>query len=128
MISARPPDSRSTVANCSQTRTGSSELSTVTELVSRMRLVFSAAAASRMAGAVRDEVAAVMLADAEHVEPGLVSNLCHLDRLAHPLARGRASAGDGIIGDLAERHDSDLERHFSFLPLWSGGQLRRPPR
>ena len=36
MISARPPDSRSSVANCWNTRTGSSELSTLTALVSRM--------------------------------------------------------------------------------------------
>nr|WP_250904053.1 hypothetical protein [Actinomadura sp. NEAU-AAG7] len=45
MISARPADSRSIVASCSQTRTGSSEPRTVTELVSRMRSVRSAAAA-----------------------------------------------------------------------------------
>ncbi len=51
MISARPPDSRSTVANCWKTRTGSSELSTVTPLESRMRFVRAAAAASTTAGA-----------------------------------------------------------------------------
>ncbi len=36
MISARPCEMRSTVANCWNTRTGSSELSTVTALVSRI--------------------------------------------------------------------------------------------
>ena len=51
MISARPPESRSTVANSSKTRTGSSELRTVTALVSRMRFVRTAAAASTTAGA-----------------------------------------------------------------------------
>src|SRR5680860_909009 len=51
MISARPSESRSTVANCSNTRTGSSELSTVTALDSRMRCVRTAAAASTTAGA-----------------------------------------------------------------------------
>ena len=51
MISARPLESRSSVANCWNTRTGSSELSTVTALVSRMRFVRSAAAASTTAGA-----------------------------------------------------------------------------
>ena len=50
MISARPPDSRSSVANCWNTRTGSSELSTLTALVSRMSVVRSAAAASTVAG------------------------------------------------------------------------------
>ena len=39
MISARPSESRSSVANCWKTRTGSSEDSTVTALVSRMFLV-----------------------------------------------------------------------------------------
>src|SRR5690242_2882776 len=51
MISARPPDSRSTVAYCSNTRTGSSELSTVTALVSRIFSVTAAIAASATAGA-----------------------------------------------------------------------------
>ena len=51
MISARPADSRSIVANCSHTRTGSSEDKTVTELVSRICRVTAAAAASRIAGA-----------------------------------------------------------------------------
>ena len=51
MISARPPDRPSSVANCWKTRTGSSELSTVTALVRRMRLVCVAAAASTTAGA-----------------------------------------------------------------------------
>ena len=50
MISARPFDSRSSVANCWKTRTGSSELSTVTALVSRMRDVRAAAAPSTTAG------------------------------------------------------------------------------
>jgi hypothetical protein len=51
MISARPPDSRSTVANCWNTRTGSSELSTDTALLRRMRRVRIAAAPSTTAGA-----------------------------------------------------------------------------
>ena len=51
MISARPPEIRSTVANSSNTRTGSSELRTVTALVSRMRSVCAAIAASATAGA-----------------------------------------------------------------------------
>ena len=51
MISARPPESRSSVANSWKTRTGSSELSTVTALESRIVRVRSAAAASTTAGA-----------------------------------------------------------------------------
>ena len=51
MISARPPESRSSVENCWKTRTGSSELSTVTALLSRIRDVRSAAAASVTTGA-----------------------------------------------------------------------------
>ena len=51
MISARPSLRLSTVANCWKTRTGSSELSTDTALVNRMRLVKVDAAASATAGA-----------------------------------------------------------------------------
>ncbi len=51
MISARPPESRSSVAKSWKTRTGSSELSTETALVRRIRSVRSAAAASATAGA-----------------------------------------------------------------------------
>jgi len=50
MISARPPESKSTVENSWKTRTGSSELRTVTALVNRMRVVLAAAAASTTAG------------------------------------------------------------------------------
>ena len=51
MISARPAERASSVANCCQTRIGSSELRTVTALVRRMRLVRVAAPASATAGA-----------------------------------------------------------------------------
>ena len=51
MISARPSLRLSSVANCWKTRIGSSELSTVTALVNRMRRVCVAAAASATAGA-----------------------------------------------------------------------------
>ena len=50
-ISARPPDSRSSVAKSWNTRTGSSDDRTVTALVRRMRSVRAAAAASTIAGA-----------------------------------------------------------------------------
>jgi hypothetical protein len=51
MISARPPLIRSRVAKSWKTRTGSSELMTLTALVSRMRRVRAAAAARTTAGA-----------------------------------------------------------------------------
>ena len=51
MISARPCERRSTVANSWNTRTGSSELRTLTALVSRIRSVRTAAAPSTTAGA-----------------------------------------------------------------------------
>ena len=51
MISARPSESRSRVAKSWCTRTGSSELMTVTALVRRICFVRSAAAASTTAGA-----------------------------------------------------------------------------
>ena len=51
MISARPPDSRSSVANCWKTRTGSSELRTLTAQVSRIVGVRAAPAARTTAGA-----------------------------------------------------------------------------
>src|SRR6188472_3512632 len=50
MISARPPETRSSVENSWKTRIGSSELRTVTALVSRMRCVRAATAASTTAG------------------------------------------------------------------------------
>ena len=51
MISARPPESRSSVAKSWNTRTGSSEEMTLTALVRRIRSVRAAAAASTTAGA-----------------------------------------------------------------------------
>ena len=51
MISARPPEIRSRVANSWNTRTGSSEERTLTALVRRIDFVRVAAAASTTAGA-----------------------------------------------------------------------------
>src|SRR3954467_12040500 len=95
MISARPPLSRSSVAKSWKTRTGSSELITLTALVSRIRSVRSAAAARTTAGVVTAksgrgggarEGRPVMLADAEDVEPDLIGQLDLLDQVAQPLA------------------------------------------
>ncbi len=50
ITSARPPESRSSVAKSWKTLTGSAELSTVTALLRRMRCVRAAAAASTTGG------------------------------------------------------------------------------
>jgi len=51
MTSARPLDRALSVEKRSNTRTGSSELNTVTAVPSRMRVVFAAMAASTTSGA-----------------------------------------------------------------------------
>ena len=85
MISARPPESRSSVAKSWKTRTGSSELSTVTALVSRMRFVRARRRAEHDRRRRDDEVGPVVLADAEDVEPDLVGQLDLLEQVAQPL-------------------------------------------
>ena len=82
MISARPPESRSTVAKSWKTRTGSSELSTVTALVSRIRSVRSAAAAENHRRRRDREVGPMVLPDPEHVQPDLVGQLDLLHQIA----------------------------------------------
>ncbi len=88
MISARPPEIRSTSANCWKTRTGSSELRTVTALERRMLLGDRRDGAERDGGRGDEEVRAVVLADREHVEPELVGELGLLEQVAHALLRG----------------------------------------
>ena len=109
MISARPPDSRSTWANCWNTRTGSSELSTVTALDRRIRSVRAAIAAEHDRGRGHQEVGPVVLADREHVEAELVGELRLLEQLAHPLLRTdvRTDVGEG---GKPEVHDRELSR------------------
>ena len=85
MISARPPDSRSTWAKSWKTRTGSSELSTVTALDSRIRSVRGRDCGQRDGRRGHQEVGAVMLADREHVEAELVGELRLLEQLRHAL-------------------------------------------
>ncbi len=72
MISARPPESRSRVAKSWNTRTGSSEQSTDTALVSRTRSVRVGGRGEHDGGRGDGEVRPVVLADAEHVEADLV--------------------------------------------------------
>ena len=88
MISARPPESRSSVAKSWKTRTGSSELSTVTALVRRILLRPRGGRGEHDRRRGDGEVGAVVLADAEDVEPDLVGELDLLEQVAQPLARG----------------------------------------
>ena len=107
MISARPFERRSSVAKSWNTRTGSSELSTVTALVRRMCLVRAAPAASTTAGDDDDVVGTVMLADAEHVEPELIGELDLLEQIGESLLRAHQMPG-GIRCALGEGVDPDF--------------------
>ena len=96
IISARPPERRSSVANCWKSRIGTAELSTVTALVSRMRLVRTAAAASTTAGAETAYSGRWCSPTPKTSRPDLVGELGLLDevaqallRLPRPLARPR---------------------------------------
>ena len=106
MISARPPESRSTVAKSWKTRTGSSELSTVTALVSRICSVRTAARAEDDGRGGDGEVRAVMLSDAEDVEPEPVGELDLLHQVAKPLCRVDALPARRIRPQLRERVDA----------------------
>ena len=109
MISARPPESRSSVENSWKTRIGSSELRTVTALVEPDPL------RPRRDGGEHDrrrrdgEVGPVVLADAEDVEPDLVGELGLLDDLAQALLGALA------LARVCEREDADL--HAEVLPV-----------
>ena len=96
MISARPPESRSSVAKSWKTRTGSSELSTVTALVSRIRLRAFRGGGEHDRGRGHDEVRPVMLADAEDVEADLIGELDLLHQIAKALRRSIRSPDAGI--------------------------------
>src|SRR5262249_14633525 len=111
MISARPPDRRSSVAKSWKTRTGSSELSTVTALVSRMRLVPAPGAGGRRNDRRgRDhEGLAVVLAHAEHVEPDLVGELDLLDEVPQALLRRDQLPAGRVGGPLPEAVDAELD-------------------
>ena len=108
MISARPPESRSSVAKSWNTRTGSSELSTR----DRAREPDALRALGRRREHDRrrrdGEVGPVVLADAEHVEPDLVGELDLLDEVAEALRRSQRLARDRVGRELRERVDAEL--------------------
>ena len=105
MISARPPDSRSSVAKSWNTRTGSSELST-RDGAREADLLGAGRARGQRDGRGRDrEVGPVVLADAEHVEADLVGQLGLLQEVAHPLLAGSTPVA---VAQLRERVHADL--------------------
>src|SRR6185503_19174919 len=95
MISARPPESRSSVANCWKTRIGSSELRTLTALVSRIVFVRAAAAPSTTAGS-------------EDIETDLVRELDLLDQVVQPLCGAYRPVGELCKGVNAKLDGSTL--------------------
>ena len=110
MISARPPESRSSVAKSWNTRTGSSELSTLTALVRRIVSVLAAIAASTTAGAETIEVLTMVLADAEDVEPDLFGEDGLLDQVAHALVGADDVPVERVLLQLGEGVEPDLHR------------------
>ena len=86
MISARPRESRSSVAKLWKTRTGSSELSTVTALLSLIRSVLRGDRREHHLGCRGCEVGPVVLADGVDVEADAVGEGGLLDHLQQPLA------------------------------------------
>ena len=105
ITSARPPETASRVEKRSKTRTGSSELSTVTADPSRMRARLPGDRREHDIGSRDREVLAVVLADAEEVEPDLIGQHALGDDVAdhlrlrqqgcrpHPRSRRRTCAG-----------------------------------
>ena len=108
MISARPPDSRSSVANSWKTRTGSSELSTVTALRQPDPLGARGRRGEHDRGRRDREVRPVVLADAEDVQPDLVGELDLLEQVGQPLLGADRAAGRRVPQDVAEGVDPEF--------------------
>ena len=92
------------MANSSNTRTGSSELSTRDRAAEADPLGLRGDRGERDRRRRDREVGAVVLADAEHVEPELVGQLGFLEQVLQPLlGRDRPDVGEG---DQSELHAS----------------------
>ena len=104
MISARPFESRSTSAKSWNTRTGSSELSTVTALERRIRSVLTATAPSTTAGEETRKSGRWCSPMREHVESELIGELGLLHQVAHALA------GADPAGEVCECGESEFHR------------------
>ena len=108
ITSARPLESASTVANRWNTRTGSSEDSTVTPEASRMRFVAVAMPASTVSGLEIAYSGSVVLAQRDNVDTDLVGQ----DRLGHRGAdrlRVRDDHALVVSGPVAEAVDAELD-------------------
>ncbi len=108
MISARPPVSRSSVANAWNTRTGSSELSTRDGAREADALGVLARRRERDRRGRHGEVGAVVLADAEDLKADLLGELDLLDQLAQPPLGRDGAPGVGVGRELGEGVDTDL--------------------
>ena len=107
ITSARPPERPSSVAKRWNTRTGSSELSTVTAEPRWMRSVRPAIAPSTTSGAETANSCAVVLADAEEVEAEPVGEHRLLDHVPQHL-RVRQRRAVGPRGHVAEGVESEF--------------------
>ena len=108
MTSARPFDAASSVANRWNTRTGSSELSTVTAEPRRMRLVRPAIAASTTSGAETAKSARWCSPTPKKSTPSAVGQDRLVDDVADDL-RMRQELAVRPRGDVAERVQPKLE-------------------
>ena len=127
ITSARPPETASSVAKRSNTRTGSSELSTVTAEPRRIRSVRAAIAASTTSGAETAKSVAVVLADAEEVDADLIGEHALLDDVADDLGL-RQQLAVGVDGHVAERVQAEMEIAFRHRHLSQvAGHLREVP-
>ena len=113
MTSARPPETASRVEKRWKTRIGSSELSTVTEVPSRIRCGLAGDRGQHHVGRADREVGAVVLPDAEEVQADLVGE----HRLRDHLPDRLRVADRGAVGAV-------LQVAEGVQP--EGGRLRRP--
>ena len=120
ITSARPLETASSVEKRSKTRTGSSELSTVTADPSRMRRSVASDRGQHDVGSRDGEIVTVMLADAEEVEAQLIRQ----DALGHDVAdhlRLRLQAPAALR--LSRRRTCEVRaRHRSLVPTNAEGR------
>ncbi len=120
MISARPPERRSTVENCWKTRIGSSELKTETALVSRCFLSYRSGGkhgGRRGDGVIRT----MMFAKAKDVQPHLIGKLDFLQQVLQPGGRILAAAAAGNVRiDIRKRVKAEF--HDGQFLLFLGGR------
>ena len=115
MISARPPDNRSSVANSWKTRTGIVGAEDADGARQADFFVRCDDRRQHHRGRGHQVVRPVMLAHAEHVEPDLVGELDFGHQLAHPLrGRGLQAPFDECIETQFHRASIHRYRFFEF--------------